>query len=175
MNQLLDVNELVSQNKKQEGNRLNLFESILVQCHALIKRHNKDRIREMRYTLQPWVYGKPKFDVDVLRKYLIHHLKDNGLKVIELDRYHLYISWKETDIDLSKYVQRKLQIDNRDMNLYMLEGVSTPLNPSRIQMMKFRQEKQRQLQEERKQRFEVQKERMPPLPDIGYHDYVKRF
>ena len=49
MNQLLDIDELISENKRQENNRLDLFESILTQCHALIKRNNKERIRDMHY------------------------------------------------------------------------------------------------------------------------------
>jgi hypothetical protein len=175
MNQILDVDELVSENKRQEGNRLNVFETILVRCHDLIKRHNKDRIREMKYTITPFVYGKPRYDVDVLRQYLIHHLKDNGLKVVELDRYHLYISWKETDINLSKYCQRKTLIDNRNNDMYMVEGISKPINPDRLRMMQFRQEKQKELQEERKKRFDFQKTRMPPLPQLDYQGYVKRY
>lgn len=175
MNQLLDIDELVSETKRQESNRLNLFESVLIQCHDLIKRHHKDRIREMHYKIPPWMIGKPRYDVDVLRNYLVGHLKDNGLRVDVIDRYTIYISWKETDIDLTRYVKRKARIDNYHSDLYMADTVAKPMDPKRIKLMKFRQERQKQLKEERQQRFELQKARMPPLPDMSYHDYVNKY
>lgn len=177
MNQLLDVGELVAENKRQESNRLDLFESILIGCHDLIKRHNKQRIREMYYNIPPWVYGKPKYDINILRRYLVHHLRDNGLKVeeSEMDPYCLYVSWKETDIDLSKFVKRKSQINSRQENLYMIDNVSPPINAQQMKMLQFRQDKQKQLQQERKQRYEMQKNRMPPMPDMNFQSYVKKF
>ena len=118
MNQLLDIDELISENKKQESNRLDLFKTVLTQCHGLIKRHNKERIREMYYKIPAFIYGKPKYDMDVLRNYLVYHLEDNGLMVKIIDRYHLYVSWKESDIDLDKYMNRKSNIRNRYNNVY---------------------------------------------------------
>jgi hypothetical protein len=176
MNQLLDVDDLVQENKRQENNRLDVFENLLVQCHNLIKRHNKNRIREMEYTIPAFVLGKPKYNIDILRNYLVHHLRDNGLKVTILSPYHIYISWKEEDIDLSKFVHRKTLIDNRTSSLYMIDQVSHPrIDRSRIEMLKFRQEKQRQLQEERQQRFMFQKANMPPMPGLEYRDYLKHY
>jgi len=174
MDQLLDIDELVADNKKQESNRLGVFESILAQCHGLIKRNNKDRIREMYYNIPAFVFGKPKYDIDVLRNYLVHHLRDNGLRVDIVDRYHLYISWKETDIDLSKYLHRKTLIHNRHSSLYMVPSSAPPISKDRIEMMKFRQERQRQLQEERQQRFELQKSRIP-LPEMDFSSFIKKY
>ena len=116
----------------------------------------------MYYTIPAFVLGKPKFNVDVLRNYLVWHLRDNGLRVDILDRYHLYISWKETDIDLERYMNRRTLIEHRSN---LLEGPSQPAITSdvrdRFQMMKFRQERQRQIQEERQGRFDHQKTRLP--------------
>ena len=188
MNQLLDIDELISENKRQENNRLNLFESILTQCHALIKRNNKERIRDMHYKVPAFIYGKPKFDIDVLRNYLVHHLKDNGLRVDIIDRYHLYISWKETDIDINKYMRRKVDIQRRNNDLYMVDNGTGPLGNfsqsfnhlknlphkptmSRFEQMKFRQDKQRQVQKEREQRFKLQKK----PNNIDFEEYIKRY
>lgn len=175
MNQLLDIDELVSETKRQESNRLDLFESVLVQCHDLIKRHHKDRIREVHYRIPPWIIGKPRYDVDILRRYLVSHLRDNGLRVDVVDRYTIYISWKETDIDLARYVKRKTRISKHHSDLYMADTVAKPINPERIKLMKFRQERQKQLKEERQHRFELQKQRMPPPPDMSYREFVNRY
>lgn len=175
MNQLLDIDELVSETKRQESNRLDLFESVLIQCHDLIKRHHKDRIREMHYKIPLWMYGKPRYDVDVLRRYIVGHLRDNGLRVDIIDPVTIYISWKETDIDLARYVKRKARINNNTNDLYMADIVSKPIDPKRLKLMKFRQEKQKQLKEERQHRFELQKARMPALPQISYQDYINKY
>lgn len=175
MDQLLDIDGLVQENKRQESNRLGIFESVLVKCHSLIKRYNKNRIRDMEYTIPTFILGKPKFNMDILRNYLVHHLRDNGLKVEVLSPCLLYISWKEEDIDLSKYMHRKVLIDNRHSSLYMIDSVSQPMDHDRMNMLKFRQDKQRQLIAERQQRFELQKNNMPPVPDMSYGDYLKRF
>lgn len=188
MNQLLDIDEMITENKKQESNRLGIFESLLSQCHSLIKRNNKDRIREMYYTIPTFVYGKPKYDVDILRNYLIHHLLDNGLYVKIVDRLHLYISWKEADINLSKYMHRKTLINNRHSSMYMIEegpggsnmGMSMGMGDrrrkekERMEMLRFRQERQRQLQDERQDRFNFQKKRAP-LPEMNFKDFIHRY
>ena len=197
MDQLLDIDELISENKRQENNRLSLFESILIQCHALIKRNNKDRIREMTYKIPAFIYGKPKFDIDVLRNYLIHHLRDNGLRVDIIDRYHIYVSWKETDIDLSRYMQRKTIIKRRNDSSRVLDNGTGPLSspsdrfelmkfrqnqqrllqhsqqPSRFEMLQMRQKKQQQMKQERSDRFKLQQQQF--LPMENFKDYIKKY
>lgn len=175
MEQLLDIDELIGENKRQEGNRLGIFEGILVHCHKLIQRRNRERIREMTYTIPALVPGKPKYNIDILRNYIVWHLMDNGLKVMVLDRYHIYISWKETDINLERYMNRRTLIENQNKSLYMIDrgpgaeaGAMQPaINRNmrnRFEMMKYRQERQKQIQQERQQRFDLQKQRLP-MPD----------
>lgn len=177
MDQILDIDDLIGENKRQENNRLSLFEGMLVQCHKLIKKKNKERVREMIYTIPSFVFGKPKYNVDVLRNYLVSHLRDNGLRVDIQDRYHIYISWKETDINLEKYMHRRTMIENRHSSIYMLDrGPNNgPLaingqTRDRFEMMKYRQERQRQIQGERQNRFSQQKHRLP-MPDM--QDYFR--
>ena len=187
MDQLLDIDDLIGENKRQENNRLSVFEGILSQCHKLIQKGNKERIREMTYTIPGFVFGKPKYNVDVLRNYLVYHLRDNGLRVDVLDRYHIYISWKETDINLERYMNRKTLIDNRHSSIYMLErgpragpdlgslgeGMLPASNNdtrNRFQMLKFRQERQKEIQQERQQRYDLQKQRLP-MPHM--QDYLR--
>jgi len=172
MDKLLDIDALIGENKRQENNRLTLFEEILVQCHTLIRKNNRERIRDMYYTIPGFVFGKPKYNVDILRNYLVWHLKDNGLRVDVLDRYHLYISWKEVDIDLEKYMNRRTLIENRQNNIYMIDLGDSIMKPTindstgdRFEMLKYRQERQKQIQSERQQRFELQKSRLP-MPDF---------
>ncbi len=181
MNELLDIGELVQENKRQESNRLSVFEEVLKKCHNLIKKYNKERIREMNYTIPHMILGKPKFDMSVLRNYLIHHLRDNGLKVEVIADNVLYISWRETDIDLSRYLNRQTIINNRNTSLYNIEQpslrldrASMPSMAQQIDMLKFRQEKQKEMLREREMRFSLHKALMPQ-PEGTYQDYIKRF
>lgn len=178
MDRLLDITELVAQNKSQEQIRLNIFESQLSTIHNLIKRRNANREREMIYTVPTMVMGKPKFDVDILRNYLYINLSDNGLKVDIQDRYHMYISWKETDINLGKYLQKKANLAQKHKSLYMEDMVAKPISQEQIDMLKFRRTKQqqiqRQTQEDRQLRFEMQRARMPQ-PDLPFGEYIERY
>lgn len=166
MDQLLDIDELIGENKRQEGNRLAVFQGILSQCINLIKKKNKERVREMYYSIPAFVFGKPKYNIDTLRNYLIYNLRDNGLRVDVMDPFNLYVSWKETDINLERYINRKTQIENQHSNIYMLDrgpnhGTIKRDNQERYRMLKFRQERQRELQQQRQQRFDFQRNRMP--------------
>ena len=176
MNELLDIGELVKENKRQESSRLSVFEEVLKKCHNVIKKYNKERIREMNYTLPHMILGKPKFDMNVLRNYLIHHLLDNGLKVKVITDDVLYISWKEIDIDLPKYLNRKTIIDNRNTSLYNIEQPNLSINrtPKQVDILKFRQDKQRDMLREREMRFNIHKERMPQISGT-YQDYINKY
>jgi hypothetical protein len=175
MDQLLDIDEIIKENKRQESNRLGVFEGLLVNCHKTIQKNNSKRIREMNYTIPAFVFGKPKFNIDVLRNYIVVNLRDNGLRVEILDRHHIYISWKETDIDLERYMNRKTQIDNRHSSMYMTNGTNGEMRgirPAidrdarhRFEMMKFRQDRQRQINTDRQHRFDQQKQRFQ-IPEM---------
>ena len=169
MDRLLDIDELISENKRQENNRLCVFEGILLQCHKTIQKNNKERIRDMNYTIPAFVFGKPKYNIDVLRNYIVWHLLDNGLRADILDRHHIYISWKETDINIEKYMNRRTLVDNRHNSAYILDRGpgSAPLSApeitrSRFEMIKYRQDRQKQINIDRQQRFDQQKHRYLP-------------
>lgn len=153
MNELLDLGELALQNKKQEGWKVDIFDDVLKRVHELIKGYNKVRIREMRYKVPHMLMGKPRYEVDKLREYLIRHLTDNGLLVETLDRNLLYISWKEEDINIEKYLNRKTITHNRGSTVYNVPGpeikLSTQHLESEISLLRSRQAQQRALRAQR--------------------------
>ena len=160
MDTFLDLQQLVDERRKHENGRLNVFKTILQQCFSQIKRYNKDKIYELDFKIPLFQIGAPIYDVDALRNYLVHHLMENGLKVFILqDNLTLYISWKETDINLEKYLRKKKTVDQ---SLFKADGmpVATEVqNTVSPLTMKFRQEKQRQIQQERENRFMNQRSR----------------
>jgi hypothetical protein len=163
MDTFLDLQALVDERRKQENGRLKTFNTVLQQCFSQIKRYNKEKIYDMDFKIPLFIIGVPLYDVDAMRNYLLHHLTENGLKVIMLkDNLTLYISWKETDINIEKYMNKKNRIAmfNNDGMPTATETMAT-VSPS---TMLYRQAKQQQIQTEREERLAMQRVRFPAPP-----------
>jgi hypothetical protein len=160
MDTFLDLQSLVDEKRKQDNGRLDTFKKILQQCFAQIKRYNKDKIYEMDFKIPRFQLSVPRYDIETLKNYLVHHLTDNGLKVIILaDGYTLYISWKETDINLEQYLKKKQTLAT---SIFNLDG--TPITTEDTatvspMTMFYRQAKQQQMMTDRENRFSMQRSR----------------
>lgn len=159
----LDLSELVLENKKKEKYKLDMFLEVLSKCHTTIKRKNKVGQKHMEYIVPTFIPGKPCFDKDALRTYLVKNLKSNGLYVRELNHSKLFISWDETLLDLKQFEQSKeefLRKYNEDM-VTDDHGI-IEVTP---RLMAMRQKKQRA------QRFKMQESRKKP-PSVSYMEYL---
>jgi hypothetical protein len=146
----INLEDLVKVNRKKEQNMLNLFKEILHKCHELIKNKNSIGYKHLIYDIPLLIFGKPKYDIIVLRNYLVHHLSNNGFYVEILGNGRsIYVNWDEKYIDLEKFYQTKKIYD--DCNSRLLNGTAGPDNIDRRTMI-FRQQQQRK--QEREQRFE---------------------
>lgn len=170
MNNFLDLTEIIRDNKKQENKRLDLFATVLKRCHELIKRKNTMGLKEMVYQIPVFIMGQFRYDVIALRNYIYDHLLDNGLKVeIRDDQLSLYISWDEKDINLKKFMNRKAQLDTANRQM-VLDAPGAPEYISENTMF-FRQQKQKELEQLRQQRFEFQSKRFGKTNG----SYIKRY
>lgn len=115
MNKLLDLEEIMHVNKSRERDKLNIFEEVLSNCHEQIKRYNKEnKDKSCYYSIPLYILGKPAFDPVVLIRYLLHHLRDNGLLAEYIKQSNqIYISWNENDIDIDRYKKRKERIKGK--------------------------------------------------------------
>jgi len=165
MNQLLDLNALVSDDKYLEKNTLRTFEGVLAACHGLIKRYNKEQVKQMTYIVPKYIFGKPMYDVAVLTNFLIYHLTDNGLLVRESKPNELYISWSDKDINIDRFVERKQQIAQEQKDIMLGNPVQ---RMDGITQLRFRQERQRLAGEERQARFAKQS-------DLAEQDKYRRY
>lgn len=175
MNKLLNLEELLYNGKQRERNKLDIFESVLTQCHDTIKRYNKeDCARECTFKVPTYIFGKPVYDVDVLVNYLIHHLTDNGLYVQYLpDIGKLYISWKNEDIDENQYLKRKSLIESRTKKIYGGDNSIRMVDNSVVNEDKYNQARQLKRQREREFRLNLQKDRIPVTSN--FKDFLKTF
>ena len=176
MDTFLDVQALVDERRKHENGKLNVFKKVLQQCFAQIKRYNKDKIYEMDFKIPVFLIGAPIYDVQALKNYLIHHLTDNGLKVVLLaDGLTMYISWKEIDIDIEKYLQKKKTVSVSLFNVDGMPVTTSDTNTVSPSTMKFRQEKQKQIQAERENRFNLQANRWGAPQKAQSYSYKNGF
>jgi hypothetical protein len=156
MDTLMDLSELVLEDKKKEKTELDLYRQILKSCHNMIRLKNKIGYKQIIYDIPPLLWGKPKYDIDILRNYLVDHLIENGFYVVVRDRHTIYICWDEKFLDLDKFYRNKSRIED-DYQQTMVPS-AFPTNVDR-NTMEFRQQKQRELQLEREKRFAFQKNR----------------
>jgi len=115
MNKILDLEELLYENKRRERNKLEIFEHILKNCHTQINRYNKEhKVKNCHFSVPIMIAGKPPYNFNVLVNYLLYHLKDNGLFARFLPATNqIYISWDESHLNLKRYEHRKERI-NKD-------------------------------------------------------------
>ena len=104
-NLLLDLDELHVRHERSEENKIQLFDSILKQCHNKIKKYNTEfKKQECLFAPPVFVLGHPPYDYGELLAYLIISLRKNGLKAEWLDQQKsLYISWRKSDVDMTQY------------------------------------------------------------------------
>lgn len=131
MNTLLNLSELRHENKTRERARLDVFSTVLEQCHSQIKRYNKDhKVTECYFSVPMFIAGKPPYEINVLINYLLHHLRDNGLFAEKRPGNQIFISWSDDDIDIHKYENRK----NRIKSSETIYSSNVPVNKENMQM-----------------------------------------
>lgn len=157
----MNLSDLVLENKKKEQIHLDLFHEVLKRCHELIKQKNKSGCKHIVYDIPLLMWGKPKYNVIAMRNYLLDHLHENGffVEVVGNGR-SLYICWDETMLDLEKFYQNKAKIDRQYSMNRVLPSLPATVDQS---TMMFRQQKQRELKEEREKRFNLQRRRFTGL------------
>lgn len=173
----LDIEELIVENKKHERLRLELFKTILHRCHMLIREKNRKRIKCMNYVLPFFIAGKPRFDLNVLRNYVVHHLEENGFLVRVVDMRTVYVSWDETDINLEKFRQKKAELYKEIDDMYLVpNGGGGNYSPPTVSFdtMAHRQQVQKDIKNAREQRFQAQAVRFG-RPEVDFTSFMKRF
>lgn len=181
MDRLLDLHTMINENKTREHQRLDIFKEILDQCHSQIRRFNRDhKVRECYFSIPIIKFGKPLYQLDVLVNYLLYHLHDNGLYAEYLkDRNQIYISWKDEDIDIDRYEQRKKRIKQsvlREKPVEMKAGDGTSVfidMTGPVNRTKVSQAKKIQAQREREFRDTIQNQRVAPTK--SFKDFIRSF
>ena len=163
---ILNLESLIYEQKSRTRAKLNVFEHMLEQCHSQIKRYNSEfKLSECYYSIPLVITGIPACDMPNLINFLVYRLTENGLysKYVP-ETNQIYISWKEDDIDLNKY-------------LILKKNVQEVINECNDQVIYTNKKKDKQVktyQYEREKQFQRNIQRTNVNP-TSFEEFVKKF
>ena len=141
----VNIDELYEKKRKQDLNKLDLFNKILNRIHVKIKTVSRQKVDEQAcwFLVPETIIGVPRYDQAGCIAYLISKLQTNGFNVRYIHPNLLFISWnhwvpsyvrteikKKTGIILNEYGQKIEENADNDVkaiepsnpNDYMLRG-----------------------------------------------------
>ena len=105
MSTQLDMNSLFETTNHKTLKRLEIYDTILQQCHGRIKHYSKFEKTTCFFAVPEFIIGVPLFDVTELRHYMMNSLEKNGFKLMYIDPNWLMIDWTDKKKSLQKVKQ----------------------------------------------------------------------
>ena len=105
MSTQLDMNSLFETTNHKTLKRLEIYDTILKQCHGRIKHYSKFEKTTCFFAVPEFIIGVPLFDVTELRHYMMNSLEKNGFKLMYIDPNWLMIDWTDKKKSLQKVKQ----------------------------------------------------------------------
>ena len=137
----VNIDELYEKKRKQDLNKLDLFNKILNRIHVKIKTVSRQKVDEQAcwFLVPETIIGVPRYDQAGCIAYLISKLQTNGFNVRYIHPNLLFISWnhwvpsyvrteikKKTGITLNEYGKKIEENDDADNDVKTIE----PSNPN---------------------------------------------
>jgi len=147
----VNIDDLYEKKRKQDLNKLELFNKILNRIHVKIKTVSRQKNDEQVcwFLVPETIIGVPKYDQAGCIAYLMNKLQTNGFNVRYIHPNLLFISWnhwvpsyirseikKKTGILLNEYGKKIIGTDETDGNSisngpinpndYILNGITSP-------------------------------------------------
>ena len=138
----VNIDELYEKKRKQDLNKLDLFNKILNRIHVKIKTVSRQKVDEQAcwFLVPETIIGVPRYDQAGCIAYLISKLQTNGFNVRYIHPNLLFISWnhwvpsyvrteikKKTGINLNEYGQ-KIEEDDNETDIKAISN--EPANPN---------------------------------------------
>jgi hypothetical protein len=145
----VNIDDLYEKKRKQDLNKLELFNKLLNRIHVKIKTISRQKVDEQAcwFLVPETMIGVPRYDQGACIAYLINKLQTNGFNVRYIHPNMLFISWnhwvpsyvrteikKKTGINLNEYGQKIEENIDSDIksisnepsnpNDYMLKGLN---------------------------------------------------
>jgi hypothetical protein len=126
----VNIDELYEKKRKQDLNKLDLFNKILNRIHVKIKTVSRQKVDEQAcwFLVPETIIGVPRYDQAGCIAYLISKLQTNGFNVRYIHPNLLFISWnhwvpsyvrteikKKTGITLNEYGKKVEEEEDNDV------------------------------------------------------------
>ena len=121
----LNIKDLYTSAKKTELEKYKLFDEVLKKCHKKIKLNADNKKTNCVFQVPPFIFGKPLYDIDELKNFLLKSLKMNGFEIKKLMEYYIYINWNITkpEVKENKKVKKKEDKSYRAIEDYNPSGM----------------------------------------------------
>ena len=107
---MIDIEALHKQKKEKINHKNKIYDTILQKCHHKIKSTAEiiDSPNNCFYTVPPYIYGIPIYNINKCILYLVKSLMNNGFDVQYINPNILYISWEgKSNPKNFKYLEKK--------------------------------------------------------------------
>ena len=136
----VNIDELYEKKRKQDLNKLDLFNKILNRIHVKIKTVSRQKVDEQAcwFLVPETIIGVPRYDQAGCIAYLISKLQTNGFNVRYIHPNLLFISWnhwvpsyvrteikKKTGITLNEYGKKIEKNEYADKKVKTIEPSKT--------------------------------------------------
>jgi hypothetical protein len=153
----VNIDDLYEKKRKQDLNKLELFNKLLNRIHVKIKTISRQKVDEQVcwFLVPETIIGVPRYDQGACIAYLINKLQTNGFNVRYIHPNMLFISWnhwvpsyvrteikKKTGINLNEYgekIEENIDSDIKSIsnepsnpNDYMLKGVNNEQKDGKV-------------------------------------------
>ena len=118
----LSIDDLYETTNSKNIKRIQYFDDILKKIHNRIKYYAKMEKMHCFYQIPEFIIGKPLYNINDLRDYIINSLKKNGFKLVYIDPNWLFISWEMKGKKTVIVKQNKKQSDYKLIDEYKPSG-----------------------------------------------------
>lgn len=93
MNSQIDMNELDNESRRKRLRRIEIYDSILKDCHKKIKFNSKLDRKYCFFLIPEFIFGTPLYSIEELRNFVMSSLQKNGFQIMYIHPNWLFISW----------------------------------------------------------------------------------
>jgi len=102
MNSQIDMNELEYESKRKRLRRIEIYDSILKDCHKKIIFNSKLDRKYCFFLIPEFIFGTPLYSIEELRNFVINSLQKNGFQIMYMHPNWLFISWTTSETSSSR-------------------------------------------------------------------------
>jgi hypothetical protein len=107
----INLDELFTQDKEDNGNKTKIYQTILQRVHTKIKitSRQRDNMKCCWFVIPEFILGLPKYNIELCTQYIMSKLDENGFIIKYTYPNLLFISWNHYIPDYERMTIKKEQ------------------------------------------------------------------